>query len=197
MIEILTALAFALLGLVFLFTGRLNRRVDRFAQAAQPPPAAPVLNPAAILQSREFNEIVRGHLFSVLEAVNAPATARDGAPNPAPPADPASKIPAPLTERETGLLDDLLKSASLRVEMAGTGQPCVIYIPEVNRQYQQDYTRECCENMARKLVAATRLETEPLLRKGGFIRVRNLREGVTSVDIEPAAIPLLRARFFQ
>ena len=168
---LLSVLVFAFLGLLFILIGRLNRRVDRLARTPQPPPPAPALNLAAITQSREFNEAVRGHLLTVLDARNVPATAKDAAPKTAapPPVEPAApKTPAPLTERETGLLDDLLKSASLRVEMAGAGQACTIYIPEVNRQYQQNYTRECCENMARKLVALCRLETEPALRKGGF-----------------------------
>ena len=196
---LLAALFFSLLSLLFFLVGRLNRRLGRLAQVAKPSPAVPTLSISTITQSREFGEAVRSHVLSTLDGGRVPVPRESSAPKPiaANPEEPTSPTSTPLTERETGLLDDLLKAASLRIELAGAGNDCAIYIPEINRQFQQDYTREDCEALARKLVATARMGSDLILRKGDFICVRNLREGITRVDISQEAIPLLRTHFFK
>jgi len=160
------------------------------------PPAAPSLS--SITQSREFTDAVRAHVLFILESSGKPVPA----PNPDSPRKSADskpvapQPPAPLTERETGMLADLLNAAALRIEVAGADvEWCTLFIPEVNRQFQQDYDRDMCEELARKLVALSRKDGSPVLAGGNFIRVRNMREGVTVVDFDPKSIAPLRNCF--
>jgi len=191
LLAILSGLLFALLGLAFLLIAGLSRRLNRRTQASPPPaplaPSAPSLS--AIIQSREFAEAVRAHILLVQEGSAPKSTAR----NVSAPTEPQSSKPSTLTGEETGLLADLLAAAGLRPGDTDADTP--LFLPEVNSQFHKDYTRETCESLARKLVALTGNDATPVLAAGAFIRIRNLREGITAVDIDPKAVTPLRTRF--
>jgi len=188
---VLLAILSGLLGLAFLLIARLSHRLNRRTQSPNPPSqltsAVPSLS--AIIQSREFAEAVRAHILLVQEGSAPKSTAK----NVSVPTEPQSAKPTTLTEEETGLLANLLAAADLRPR--GTDTDTTLFLPEVNSQFQKDYTRETCESLARKLVALTANDATPILAAGAFIRIRNLRDGITAVDIKPEALAPLRSRF--
>jgi len=189
-VYVLLAILFGLLGLAFLLIARLSHRLNRRTQAAPPPPlvsSAPSLS--VVIQSREFAEAVRAHILLVQEGSVPKSTAK----NVSAPTDPRSAKPSTLTEEETGLLADLLVAAGLRPR--DTDADTTLFLPEVNTQFQKDHTRETCESLARKLVALTGNDATPVLAAGAFIRIRNLRDGITAVDMNPEALAPLRTRF--
>jgi len=201
---ILHAFFFGLLCFAILSIASLRSRLDRLAKTA-PPSSPPMPSPSkpsmpnvsGIIQSREFTDAVRAHvLFAMQSAGTAPAAPTQGDSRKTAEAVPA--VPPPptaLTEMEKGMLADLLAAAALRVEVAGADAVCTLLLPEVNRQFQQDYAPEHCEGLARKLIALSRKDAHPLLAKGEFIRVRNFREGVTAIDLDPKSVGPLRASF--
>ena len=193
---LLIAIMFAFLALMFCLVAKLGGRVDRLAQS-QPPPAAPALSLSAITQSSAFAEAVRCHILAMNADAAKPAVSAKGN---TPKAQPAkSETPPPAlakpTERELGLLADLLSAAELRAELAGADAACTLYLQEVNRQYQQDYTRGECEALARKLVALAGPDAHPLIAGGSFFRICSLREGITAIEVNPKSAAPLRARF--